>query len=30
VEIFNCHYSTSREPLHDPSYANQGPVDNDI
>jgi hypothetical protein len=30
VEMFNRHYATLREPLRDPSYANQGPVDNDI
>jgi hypothetical protein len=30
VEIPNLHHSAHKEPLHDPYYANQSPVDNDI
>jgi hypothetical protein len=30
VEILNLHHCASQEPLYDPSYANQGPVDNDF
>jgi hypothetical protein len=30
VETLNLHHSTNPEPLYDPAYANQDPVDNDI
>jgi hypothetical protein len=30
VETLNLHHDTNPEPFHDPSYANQDPVDNDI
>jgi hypothetical protein len=30
VEMLNSHHSADKEPLDDPYYANQSPVDNDI
>jgi hypothetical protein len=30
VETLNLHHDTILEPLDDPSYANQDPVDNDL
>jgi hypothetical protein len=30
VETLNSHHVANQEPLYDPSYANQGAVDNDI
>jgi hypothetical protein len=28
MDLINGHHSHAKEPVHDPSYANPGPVDN--
>jgi hypothetical protein len=30
VELLNAHHAIDKEPLYDPSYANQGAVDNNM